>query len=89
MRRLRSLLAVLVAAWLFAAATAASAAGDLIPRPAALEPDVQFWIKVYSQITTNEGYLHDQHNLSVIYETHALRCRYAGARAQGARRGTA
>ena len=69
MRRLRSLLAVLVSAWLFAAPAAAWAAGDLIPRPAALEPDVQFWIKVYSQITTNEGYLHDQYNLSVIYET--------------------
>jgi membrane-bound lytic murein transglycosylase D len=45
------------------------AAEDLIPRPPELEPDVQFWIKVYSQITTNEGYLHDQHKLSVIYET--------------------
>jgi membrane-bound lytic murein transglycosylase D len=69
MRRLRSPLAVLVAAGLLAAATSAPAASDLIPRPAALEPDVQFWIKVYSQITTNEGYLHDQHNLSIIYET--------------------
>src|SRR5579863_5327757 len=44
-------------------------AEDLLPRPPELEPAVQFWIKVYTQITTNEGYLHDQHNLSVIYET--------------------
>jgi len=42
---------------------------DLLPRPPELEPDIQFWIKVYTQITTNEGYLHDQHRLSVIYET--------------------
>jgi membrane-bound lytic murein transglycosylase D len=46
-----------------------SAAEELLPRPPELEPDVQFWIKVYSQISTNEGYLHDQHKLSVIYET--------------------
>ncbi len=44
-------------------------AEDLLPRPPELEPDIQFWIKVYSQISTNEGYLHDQHRLSVIYET--------------------
>ena len=47
----------------------ASSAEELLPRPPELEPDIQFWIKVYSQITTNEGYLHDQHRLSVIYET--------------------
>src|SRR5579863_85140 len=44
-------------------------AEELLPRPPELEPAVQFWIKVYTQITTNEGYLHDQHNLSVVYET--------------------
>lgn len=40
-----------------------------IPRPPELEADVDFWIRVYSQITTNEGYLHDERDLSVIYET--------------------
>jgi membrane-bound lytic murein transglycosylase D len=49
--------------------TPAFAADSLLPRPAALEPDVQFWIKVYTQITTNEGFLHDQYNLSIVYET--------------------
>jgi membrane-bound lytic murein transglycosylase D len=38
-------------------------------RPPELEPDVQFWIRVYSQISTNEGFIHDQHDLSVVYET--------------------
>jgi membrane-bound lytic murein transglycosylase D len=47
----------------------AVAAEDLLPRPAELEPDVQFWIRVYTQISTNEGFIHDQHKLSVIYET--------------------
>jgi membrane-bound lytic murein transglycosylase D len=47
----------------------ALAADDAMPRPAQLEPDVQFWVKVYSQIDTNSGFLHDQSNLAVIYQT--------------------
>jgi membrane-bound lytic murein transglycosylase D len=45
------------------------AAEDVMPRPADLEPAVQFWIRVYSQIDTNSGFLHDDENLSVVYET--------------------
>src|SRR5258706_593823 len=45
------------------------AASPAIPEPAELEPDVQFWMRVYSEITTNEGYIHDQWNLTVIYQT--------------------
>jgi membrane-bound lytic murein transglycosylase D len=47
----------------------ATAADTLLPRPPELEPDVQFWIRVYTQVSTNEGFIHDQHRLSVIYET--------------------
>jgi membrane-bound lytic murein transglycosylase D len=47
----------------------ATAADTLLPRPAELEPDVQFWIRVYTQVSTNEGLIHDQHRLSVVYET--------------------
>jgi membrane-bound lytic murein transglycosylase D len=54
---------------LLSASRLAVAAEDLLPRPAELEPDVQFWVRVYSQISTNEGFLHDQHKLSIIYET--------------------
>ncbi|MEZ5573495.1 MAG: LysM peptidoglycan-binding domain-containing protein [Halioglobus sp.] len=39
------------------------------PRPTSLEPAVQFWIKVYTRITTNQGYVHDDENLSVVYAT--------------------
>lgn len=38
------------------------------PRPASLEPAVQFWIKVYTEVSTSQGYLHDADNLAVIYE---------------------
>jgi membrane-bound lytic murein transglycosylase D len=41
----------------------------LLPRPGELEPDVQFWIRVYTEVSTNEGFIHDQHKLSVVYET--------------------
>jgi membrane-bound lytic murein transglycosylase D len=44
-------------------------AETLLPRPPELEPDVQFWMRVYTEISTNEGFIHDQHNLSVVYET--------------------
>jgi membrane-bound lytic murein transglycosylase D len=47
----------------------ATAAETLLPRPPELEPDVQFWIRVYTQVSTNEGFIHDQHRLSVVYET--------------------
>ncbi|HKD54702.1 MAG TPA: LysM peptidoglycan-binding domain-containing protein [Steroidobacteraceae bacterium] len=40
-----------------------------MPRPPELERDVQFWIRVFTQIDTNAGYLHDQYNLSVVYDT--------------------
>ncbi len=40
-----------------------------IPEPAALEPDIHFWMRVYSEISTNEGFIHDQRNLSIVYET--------------------
>jgi hypothetical protein len=44
-------------------------ADDPMPRPPALERDVQFWIRVYSQVDTNAGFLHDQYNLGVVYDT--------------------
>ncbi len=45
------------------------AADDPMPRPPELERDVQFWIRVYTQIDTNSGFLHDQYNLGVVYQT--------------------
>ena len=53
----------------FAPVSTAAASDEALPRPAQLEPDVQFWIRVYSEVSTNEGFIHDQHKLSVIYET--------------------
>jgi membrane-bound lytic murein transglycosylase D len=49
--------------------TQGQAAEDPMPRPPQLERDVQFWIRVYTQVDTNSGFLHDQSNLSVVYDT--------------------
>ena len=45
------------------------AASPAIPRPPELERDVQFWVRVYSQVTTQQGLLHDEDNLAVVYGT--------------------
>src|SRR3954463_2686639 len=49
-------------------ATRLVAAEDPMPRPPELERDVQFWVRVYTEVDTNGGFIHDEHNLGVIYE---------------------
>jgi membrane-bound lytic murein transglycosylase D len=44
-------------------------AEDLFPRPAELEHDVQFWVRVYTEIGTDQGFIHDARHLDVVYET--------------------
>lgn len=61
--------ALLLASACVLGTTPLPAAVGAMPEPAALEPDVRFWIRVYTQIDTNAGFLHDQYNLSVVYET--------------------
>jgi membrane-bound lytic murein transglycosylase D len=43
--------------------------GESIPRPEGIKQDVNFWVRVYTEVTTNEGFLHDERNLGVIYDT--------------------
>lgn len=47
--------------------SAAAARSELFPRPAELEPAVGFWIRVYTEIDTRHGFLHDARDLSVVY----------------------
>lgn len=53
---------------LFALPLAALAAGDPFPKPAELAPDVDFWRSIFSEYATDEGVLHDNRNLAVVYE---------------------
>jgi membrane-bound lytic murein transglycosylase D len=55
---------MLVAALWSAAASAGSAA---FPRPAELEPDVRFWTRVFTEVDTNSGFIHDNERLGVVY----------------------
>ena len=38
------------------------------PKPTSLQKDVGFWLKVYTEVTTRQGYIHDAQNLAVIYD---------------------
>jgi membrane-bound lytic murein transglycosylase D len=40
---------------------------DLFPRPPELQPAVDFWIRVYTEVDTQSGFLHDAENLAVVY----------------------
>ncbi len=37
-------------------------------RPPELEPAVRFWSRVYTEVDTNSGFLHDSRELNVVYE---------------------
>jgi membrane-bound lytic murein transglycosylase D len=64
-----SSLRILLALALWACLAPLAVAGDPIPRPAELERDVQFWVRVYTEVNTDSGFLHDERNLGVVYET--------------------
>ncbi len=69
MARKAVLALTLICALAVSALRPALAKPDPFPRPPELERDVQFWIRVYTQIDTNSGFLHDENDLSVVYET--------------------
>jgi len=57
---------------LLVASVAAGNDDGLFPRPAELEPDVNFWLSIFTEYTTREGVLHDNRKLAVVYEKVAL-----------------
>ncbi len=73
MRKLLRSLSLLVV--LFAAAALpplATADQNPFVRPTELEPDIAFWRKVYTEVSTEGGLLHDQDDLGVVYEAMKL-----------------
>jgi membrane-bound lytic murein transglycosylase D len=44
-------------------------ADTVMPRPPELDRDVRFWVRVYTEVDTNSGFLHDQWNLGIVYQT--------------------
>jgi membrane-bound lytic murein transglycosylase D len=61
---------VLLAALLALIAVCVTAAEDeLLPRPDSLQPAIAFWTRVYTEVDSVAGYVHDSRNLGVVYET--------------------
>ena len=42
---------------------------ELFPRPAELEPAIRFWTRVYTEIDTTEGFIHDSLRMDIVYQT--------------------
>src|SRR5450631_4169993 len=63
---------------------AAGDGSDPFAHPPALERDIRFWIRVYTEVTTDGGLLHDDWNLGLVYEV--LRFDPASSPAQRERR---
>lgn len=59
---------LLLTACLLLAGSAATFAENF-PRPPALQPAVDFWVKVYTEVDTRSGYVHDADEVGIIYET--------------------
>jgi len=51
-----------------APAAAQTTAEELFPVPVGLEPDVNFWLSIFTRYNTREGVLHDNRYLGVVYE---------------------
>jgi membrane-bound lytic murein transglycosylase D len=68
---MRRLFAAIAAGLLLAGAFSAKATSDeeLFPRPYALQPQIRFWKRIYTEVDTNGGLVHDAEHLDVVYET--------------------
>ena len=51
-----------------APAVAQDTGEELFPVPEGLQPDVDFWLSIFTQYNTREGVLHDNRYLGVVYE---------------------
>ena len=50
------------------AAAQAQDTSSAFPRPESLHAAIRFWTRVYTEIETTEGFVHDSENLAVVYE---------------------
>ncbi len=60
--------ALAIAAGLIVADGAASAAEAVFPRPPGIHARVRLWTRVYSEVDSNGGLIHDSEELDVVYE---------------------
>jgi membrane-bound lytic murein transglycosylase D len=67
MRNVSRILAISLA--FLVTAVGANAQDELFPRPAELESAVQFWTRVYTEVDTRSGFIHDSLRLDIVYQT--------------------
>ncbi|MDP1931371.1 MAG: LysM peptidoglycan-binding domain-containing protein [Gammaproteobacteria bacterium] len=69
-RKLKNQLVLIISVLLLFCVSAAATAQQsaLFPRPPELEPAIGFWTRVYTEVDTESGFLHDAGNLAVIYQ---------------------
>jgi len=63
----KRVLLITAIALLWCSAALADPAGSF-PRPSELEPDILFWTRVYTQVDSHGGLIHDDSHLGVVYE---------------------
>ena len=47
-------------------------ADETFPQPPELQPDVDFWTAIFTEVGNDEGVLHDNRDLSIVYERIAM-----------------
>jgi membrane-bound lytic murein transglycosylase D len=53
---------------LWIAIASAASAQELFPRPPEIAGAVKFWTRVYTEVDSDGGFLHDSRNLAIVYE---------------------
>jgi membrane-bound lytic murein transglycosylase D len=56
----------------FLASCGLSVADETFPQPPELTPDVDFWLDVFTEYGNDEGVLHDNRDLSIVYDRVAM-----------------
>ncbi len=44
-------------------------AEETFPQPPELQPDVDFWVSIFTRYTTDQGVMHDARNLAIVYKS--------------------
>jgi membrane-bound lytic murein transglycosylase D len=65
---MRRALVALAAVSILAAAVGAGASPADFPSPPGLQPQVRFWTRIYTEVGTDAGLIHDAYHLDVVYE---------------------
>lgn len=63
-----SLILLVAAILLLEAMPSPAETREPFPKYSCLEPNVNFWIKVFAEFTTTQGLVHDSENLAIVYE---------------------